>query len=291
MQYFFIKRALTYRFYYIISQLIKSKKFLIAVGGEPLIPKINGSNFIITSDEAFDLECLPKSILIMGGGYIAVEFASIFNGLGVDTTICVRGDRILRGFDQECVNFLVNEMKKKGVKFIFNDSPSSVSSCENINDEEYKVQFKNKEKKFSKVMAAIGRKPKIKKLNIENANIDLSMNGSIVVDDFFQTSNKNIFAIGDVIDKVQLTPVAINEAVNLIRNLTTKVNRHFNYNNIPTAIFSNPNMATIGVSEEFHSEKFKEIDVYVSEFRPLKLTLSKSSEYLVIKNIDFKLIL
>ena len=267
------------------GNIIKSKKFLIAVGGEPLIPKIKGSNFIITSDEAFDLECLPKSILIMGGGYIAVEFASIFNGLGVDTTICVRGDRILRGFDQECVNFLVNEMKKKGVKFIFNDSPSSVSSCENINDEEYKVQFKNKEKKFSKVMAAIGRKPKIKKLNIENANIDLSMNGSIVVDDFFQTSNKNIFAIGDVIDKVQLTPVAINEAVNLIRNLTTKVNRHFNYNNIPTAIFSNPNMATIGVSEEFHSEKFKEIDVYVSEFRPLKLTLSKSSERVFIKLI------
>ncbi|MDC3091777.1 glutathione-disulfide reductase [Rickettsiales bacterium] len=267
------------------GNIIKSKKFLIAVGGEPLIPKIKGYNYIITSDEAFDLECLPNSILIMGGGYIAVEFASIFNGLGVDTTICVRGDRVLRGFDQECVDFLVNEMKKKGVKFIFNNSPSSVSCCENTSVEEYEVQFKNKVKKFSKVMAAIGRKPKSKKLKIENASIDLSTNGSIVVDDFFQTSNKNIFAIGDVIDRLQLTPVAINEAVNLIRNLTKKVNHHFNYKNIPTAIFSNPNMATIGISEESALEKHKEIDVYVSEFRPLKLTLSKSNEKVFIKLI------
>ena len=265
--------------------IIKSKKFLIAVGGEPIVPNIKGSEFIITSDEAFDLESLPSSILIMGGGYIAVEFASIFNGLGVETTISVRGDRVLRGFDEECVNFLVNEMKKKGIKFIFNNSPTAISHSKVSNNKEFNVQFKNDTYQFSKVMAAIGRRPMIKNLGVDKAGIDLASNKSIIVDESFQTSNKNIYAIGDVIDKVQLTPVAINEAIILIKNLTKNQGSTFKYKNIPTAIFSNPNMATVGMSEESALEKFKEIDVYVSEFKPLKLTLSKSNEKVFIKLI------
>ena len=265
--------------------IIKSKKFLIAVGGEPIVPNIKGSEFIITSDEAFDLESLPSSILIMGGGYIAVEFASIFNGLGVETTISVRGDKVLRGFDEECVNFLVNEMKKKGIKFIFNNSPIAISRSKVSNDKEFNVQFKDDTYQFSRVMAAIGRKPMIKNLGVDKAGIDLASNKSIIVDESFQTSNKNIYAIGDVIDKVQLTPVAINEAIILIKNLTKNQGSTFKYKNIPTAIFSNPNMATVGMSEESALEKFKEIDVYVSEFKPLKLTLSKSNEKVFIKLI------
>ena len=265
--------------------IIKSKKFLIAVGGEPIVPNIKGSEFIITSDEAFDLESLPSSILIMGGGYIAVEFASILNGLGVETTISVRGDKVLRGFDEECVNFLVNEMKKKGIKFIFNNSPIAISRSKVSNDKEFNVQFKDDTYQFSRVMAAIGRKPMIKNLGVDKAGIDLASNKSIIVDESFQTSNKNIYAIGDVIDKVQLTPVAINEAIILIKNLTKNQCSTFKYKNIPTAIFSNPNMATVGMSEESALEKFKEIDVYVSEFKPLKLTLSKSNEKVFIKLI------
>ena len=265
--------------------IIKSKKFLIAVGGEPIVPNIKGSEFIITSDEAFDLESLPSSILIMGGGYIAVEFASILNGLGVETTISVRGDKVLRGFDEECVNFLVNEMKKKGIKFIFNNSPIAISRSKVSNDKEFNVQFKDDTYQFSRVMAAIGRKPMIKNLGVDKAGIDLASNKSIIVDESFQTSNKNIYAIGDVIDKVQLTPVAINEAIILIKNLTKNQGSTFKYKNIPTAIFSNPNMATVGMSEESALEKFKEIDVYVSEFKPLKLTLSKSNEKVFIKLI------
>ena len=265
--------------------IIKSKKFLIAVGGEPIVPNIKGSEFIITSDEAFDLESLPSSILIMGGGYIAVEFASILNGLGVETTISVRGDKVLRGFDEECVNFLVNEMKKKGIKFIFNNSPIAISRSKVSNDKEFNVQFKDDTYQFSRVMAAIGRKPMIKNLGVDKAGIDLASNKSIIVDESFQTSNKNIYAIGDVIDKVQLTPVAINEAIILIKNLTKNQGSTFKYKNIPTAIFSNPNMATVGMSEESALEKFKEIDVYISEFRPLKLTLSKSDEKVFIKLI------
>ena len=265
--------------------IIKSKKFLIAVGGEPIVPNIKGSEFIITSDEAFDIESLPSSILIMGGGYIAVEFASIFNGLGVETTVSVRGDKILRGFDEECVSFLVNEMKKKGIKFIFNNSPIAISHSKVSNDKQFNVQFKDDTYQFSKVMAAIGRRPMIKDLGAEKAGIDLTSKKSIIVDEFFQTSNKNIYAIGDVIDKVQLTPVAINEAIILIKNLTKNQGFTFKYRNIPTAIFSNPNMATVGMSEESALEKFKEIDVYISEFRPLKLTLSKSDEKVFIKLI------
>lgn len=265
--------------------IIKSKKFLISVGGKPLVPDIKGSEYIITSDEAFDLEKLPSSILIMGGGYIAVEFASIFNGLGVETTICVRGDRVLRGFDEECVNFLINEMKKKGIKFIFNNSPIAVTCSQTENDKRFNVQFKDDTYQFSKVMAAIGRRPMIENLGTGKADISLSSNKSIIVDEFFQTSNKNIFAIGDVIDKVQLTPVAINEAIILIKNLTKNENHTFKYENIPTAIFSNPNMATVGMSEKSALEKFKEIDIYVSEFRPLKLTLSESNEKVFIKLI------
>ena len=147
------------------------------------------------------------------------------------------------------------------------------------------MQYKDNTYQFSKVMAAIGRKAMIKNLGVEKAGIDLTSNKSVVVDEFFQTSNKNIYAIGDVIDKVQLTPVAINEAIILIKNLTKNQGSTFKYKNIPTAIFSNPNMATVGMSEESALEKFKEIDVYVSEFKPLKLTLSKSNEKVFIKLI------
>ena len=263
------------------GKIINARNILIAVGGEPVLPKFKGAEHIITSDEAFDLEELPKSILIMGGGYIAVEFASIFNGLGVDTTICVRSDRVLRGFDEQSVDFLINEMKKKGINFLFNMSPKEINAKNGI----HSVRFEDKNINFGQVMAAIGRNPKTEKLGIENTDVKLTKNGSIEVNNYYQTSSKNIYAIGDVIDKIQLTPVAINEAMVLIKNLTNKNKNFVNYENVPTAIFSNPNMATVGLSEELAKKKYKEIDIYVTDFKPLKLTLSDIDERVFVKLI------
>ncbi|MAY91237.1 MAG: glutathione-disulfide reductase [Rickettsiales bacterium] len=260
---------------------INAKNILISVGGEPVIPEIKGSNSIITSDEAFDLKKLPKNILIMGGGYIAVEFASIFNGLGVDTTICIRSNTILRGFDEQTVLFLKDEMEKKGIKFLFESTPKEITKKNEI----YSVDINNKEYNFEVVMAAIGRKSNTKKLKLEKTDIKTNENGSIIVNDYFETSSKNIFAIGDVIDRVQLTPVAINEAVYFIKNLEQTNKDVFKYKNIPTAIFSNPNMATVGLSEELARKKYETIDVYVSEFKPLKFTLSNINERVFIKLI------
>ena len=260
---------------------INAKNILISVGGEPVIPEIKGSNSIITSDEAFDLKKLPKNILIMGGGYIAVEFASIFNGLGVDTTICIRSNTILRGFDEQTVLFLKDEMEKKGIKFLFESTPKEITKKNEI----YSVDINNKEYNFEVVMAATGRKSNTKKLKLEKTDIKTNENGSIIVNDYFETSSKNIFAIGDVIDRVQLTPVAINEAVYFIKNLEQTNKDVFKYKNIPTAIFSNPNMATVGLSEELARKKYETIDVYVSEFKPLKFTLSNINERVFIKLI------
>ncbi len=260
---------------------VSADKIIIAVGGTPVIPDIEGSEHIISSDEAFDIKRLPNKILIIGGGYIALEFASIFNGLGVDTTICIRSDKILRDFDTEVALFLKAEMEKKGIKFIHNSNLSQIVK----NSEQLCVKINNENFKFDVVMAATGRKSNLDLLNIKNTDIKLNKNQSIIVDDFFETSSKDIYAIGDVIDRVQLTPVAIAEAMTLISNIFEKKNKSFDYNYIPTAIFANPNMASVGLSEEQASKKFDEIEVYISKFRPLKYSLSKHNEKVLIKLI------
>ena len=267
------------------NKIIYSKKFLIAVGTKPRKLDFLASNEIITSDEAFDLKNLPKSILILGGGYIAVEFASIFNGLGVDTTICIRGKKILKGFDDDVVEHLMNNMKDKGVKFITGEFPNEIRKERNV----FFANFKKlNTKKFHLVMEAVGREANVEKLNVKAAKIKLSKNSSIIVDDYFQTSNKNIYAIGDVIDRIQLTPVAIAEAMTLVQNLKMKKKEKFNYNNIPTAVFSNPNFASVGYTEAEAKKKFKNIEVYRSNFRPLKLSLSDVKEKIFLKLITNK---
>ena len=267
------------------NKIIYSKKFLIAVGTKPRKLDFLASNEIITSDEAFDLKNLPKSILILGGGYIAVEFASIFNGLGVDTTICIRGKKILKGFDDDVVEHLMNNMKDKGVKFITGEFPNEIRKERNV----FFANFKKlNTKKFHLVMEAVGREANVEKLNVKAAKIKLSKNSSIIVDDYFQTSNKNIYAIGDVIDRIQLTPVAIAEAMTLVQNLKMQKKEKFHYNNIPTAVFSNPNFASVGYTEAEAKKKFKNIEVYRSNFRPLKLSLSDVKEKIFLKLITNK---
>merc|ERR1711991_99966 len=174
------------------NKIIYSKKFLIAVGTKPRRLNFFASDQIINSDEAFDLKKLPKSIMILGGGYIAVEFASIFNGLGVDTTICIRGKKILKGFDDDIVDHLMNNMKEKGVKFITGEFPSEIRKENSL----FEVNFKKaKIKKFDLVMEAVGREANVESLNVQAAKIKTSKNSSIIVNDYFQTSTKKIYAI------------------------------------------------------------------------------------------------
>ncbi len=263
------------------NTLIKSKYFLIAVGGKPKIPEIIGNEFAINSDQVFDLKKLPKKILIFGGGYVAVEFASIFNGLGVKTAICLRGKEILRGFDKECTDFLTDQMKKKGIDFFINCKVEKIKKSKG----NLLINLLNKEHTFDMVMFATGRQSNTETLGIDKTNIKLTSNKSIKVNKFYQTSVKNIFAIGDVIDKVQLTPVAISEAKVLISNLVDKKKSVLNYKNIPTAIFSDPNMATVGLSEAEAKAKFKKIEVFTTQFKPLKYTTSNFEDRVFIKLI------
>ncbi len=261
---------------------ISSKKFLIAVGTKPKKLKFSANDEIITSDDAFDLKELPKKILILGGGYIAVEFASIFNGLGVDTTVCIRGKKILKDFDDEISSILMEQMSFKGVKFITENFPNEISFSRNF----FTVDFgRNNNFKYDLVFQALGREPNLDKLNIDNTKITRSSDGSIVVNDYFRTSKKNVYAIGDIINRIQLTPVAISEAMNLIDNFSRKNKIKFKYENIPTAVFSNPNLATVGLTEKQAKKKYKKIAVFKSNFKPLKHSLSDSKERVFIKLI------
>ncbi len=258
---------------------IKSKNILIAVGTKPRRLEIFNNSNLISSDEAFNLKKLPKSILILGGGYIAVEFASIFNGLGVKTSLCIRGERILKDFDKEVSEFLMKQMEHKGVKFIFKDFPKKI-----IHEKyQYNVFFKEKIKRYETVMEAVGRVPNLKKLNPNKAKIKLTKNGAIKIDEYFKTSVNNVYAIGDVVDKIQLTPVAIREAMNFVDNLKSRVKKKFNYKNIPTAVFSTPNYSFIGYTENEARRSFKKINVYKSQFKSLKFSLSNLNEKVFIK--------
>ena len=268
------------------SMIINSKKFLIAVGTKPKKLNFNASKNIITSDDAFDIKKLPNKILILGGGYIAVEFASIFKGLGVDVTISIRSKNILKGFDDDVVDRLTNSMKEKGIKFINETFPTDIS----FKNKNFYVSFKKgSTQKYDLVMEALGRVPNTESLNLKAAKVKVSKNNSIIVNNHFKTSNKNLFAIGDVIDRVQLTPVAIAEAMNLVENMFRKTKKKFHYNNIPSAVFSNPNYAFVGLTEADARKKYKKIEVFTSSFRPLKLSLSKLNEKVFIKLIVNKL--
>ena len=193
--------------------------------------------------------------------------------MGVDTTVCLRSNVILRGFDSEISEFLYKSMEEKGIKFLFNEIPKRIFKTKN----KFLVEFKNQKREFGQVMSAIGRAPFIDNLNIKNTKVKITKRGDIIVNDYYETHHKNIFAIGDVINRVQLTPVAIAEAMNLVNNLK-KGKKKLNYNNIPTAVFSNPNVATVGLSENEARLKFKKIKIFKSTFKPLKLSLGNFKE-------------
>jgi glutathione reductase (NADPH) len=261
-----------------------AKNILIATGSWPNLDEIPGKEHIITSNELFHLSELPKSILIAGGGYIAVELAGILNGLGVDVTLIYRGELFLRGFDEEVRRLLLEEMKQKGVKFILGNTIKEIKKTSLGLQVVFRKEGQS-QLSFEKVLFAIGRNPNTKGLGLEDVGVELSAKGGVKVDDYFQTNVPSIYAIGDVIDRVMLTPVALAEGMALTKNLFKGEKNKVDYDNIPTAIFSDPPIGTVGLTEEAAREKYGDVEVYTSRSKPLKLSLSSSTEKAFFKLI------
>ena len=248
-----------------------AKNILIAVGGWPFIPDIPGRDLAISSNELFYLDTLPKHAVVVGGGYIATEFAGILHGLGVDVEQIYRRDLFLRGFDTEIREQLAEEMTIKGVKLRFNENVTAIAE----QDGQYLLTLESGESLLTdKVLYATGRKPLLDGLGLENTKVTLNDKGYIAVNEGFQTAEPSIYAVGDVTGGMELTPVALAEGMNLAKRLFKGDNTVLDYSFIPTAIFSQPNLATVGFSEEEARERFADIAVYTSRFTHLKHTLS-----------------
>ncbi len=264
---------------------ITAERILIATGGTPFIPNIPGANeHGITSDDIFYIDEQPKSLVIAGVGYIGLEFASIFNDLGTDVHVIYRRDQILNdGFDGDVRTYLFEEMSKKGINFY----PETTINKVEKQDSRIHVQLSsNKTLTCDKILFATGRSPNTNGLNLQEVSIETNDKGAIIVNDEEQTSVPSIHAIGDVIDRVALTPVALAEGHALVDRLYDKQNRHVSYENIPSAVFTSPNIGTVGLTEEQAKEKFgDDIDVYVSSFRAMKMILANNEERSLMKLI------
>ena len=262
------------------GRIIKAKHILIATGGWPAKPNIPGIEHAITSNEAFHLPSLPKRILIVGGGYIAVEFAGIFNGLGSHVTQLYRGEQILRGFDNDIRDFLHQEMEKKGISIRLGTDAVKIEK-----KKELEVSLNDGTTlNCDAIMYATGRKPKTEVLGLEGCGIKVDDIGAIRVDEYSQTTHKNIYAIGDCTNRLNLTPVAIREAMCFVDTVYNNRPSKMDYENIASAVFSHPPIGTIGLSEE-EARKNAEVQIYKTSFRPLKHTLSGRDERTMMKLI------
>ena len=264
------------------GQTITADKILVATGGWPSVPDVPGKEHAITSNEAFFLEDLPKRCIIVGGGYIAVEFAGILHGYGAHITQLYRGDLFLRGFDQDLRSHLAGEMKKQGIDLRFN---ANIASIDKTGDVLVATLEDGSTIEADAVMYATGRSPNTRTIGLEEIRVEMKRDGSIIVDDHFQTSVPNIYALGDVIDRYQLTPVAISEAMVLSANLFDGKDYSMDYADIPTAIFSHPNIGTVGLTEEAARQQFGDVDIYRSIFKPMKHTLTGRDEQILMKLI------
>ena len=259
---------------------VRAKTILIATGGHPMIPKLPGSEHFISSNECFQLEQLPQSIIIVGAGYIGMEFASIFAGLGVKVTVLHRGDQVLRNFDADLRDGLAESMRKHGIDIRINTDIARIDK----EAEGYRVHCKNGDSlRAGLVMAATGRLPNTMGLGLDRAGVDLGWNGHVVVDEFSRSSADNIYAVGDVTDRVNLTPVAIHEATAFADTVFNDMATPVDHPMIPTALFSDPEIGTVGLSEESAREMGHVVDIYKIAFRPLKYTLAGREEKMLLK--------
>lgn len=263
--------------------VVSTEKILIATGGWPTIPVFPGNEHVITSNEVFFLETLPKRSLIVGGGYIAVEFAGIFAGLGVESHLSYRGPLFLRGFDQDVRTVVADELEKKGIHLHFN---TVVEKIEKQSDGSLLVTLVDGDiLEVDLVLCATGRAPNVTDIGLENVAVEQGENGKILVDDEFRTSVPNIFSLGDVTDKIQLTPVAIKEAMAFAQTQFLNQPTEMDYDDIATAVFCQPNIGTVGLIEADARALYGEVDIYLSSFKAMKHTLSGSDERSMMKII------
>ena len=264
------------------GQRHSAKHILIATGGWPQIPQIPGHEHAISSNEAFFLKELPKRVLVVGGGYIAVEFAGIFHGLGAKTSLLYRGEMFLRGFDGAVRKHLHEELTKRGMDVQFN---ADIARIDKQPDGSLKATLKDGSELITDcVFYATGRRPMLDNLGLENTGVTLDKRGFVEVDDLYQSAEPSILAIGDVIGRVQLTPVALAEGMAVARRLfKPEQYRAVDYNMIPTAVFSLPNIGTVGLSEEQAIEDGHKVQIFESSFRPMKLTLTECQERTLMK--------
>ncbi len=264
------------------GRTIRARIILVATGATPnLDPALPGVEHAITSNEAFHLPQLPERVVVAGGGYIAVEFAGIFNGLGVDTTLVYRGDQILRGFDDDVRAGLAAEMKKKGITLVLGQVFTRI---ERAADGTLRAGLTGGDTlETDAVMFAIGRKPNTAHLGLEHAGVDFTAEGAIKVDAYSRTSVENIYAVGDVTNRVNLTPVAIREGHAFADTLFGGKPTAVDHATIPSAVFSQPEIGTVGLTEAQARARFPEIDIYKTNFRPMRHSLSGRDERMLMK--------
>ena len=259
-----------------------AQTILIATGGHPVFPPGHGWEHAISSNEAFHLDQLPARALVYGGGYIAVEFTGIFNGLGTQVTQVYRGPQILRGFDDDVRNTLAGELVKKGIKLIVETTIDRIDETPpgllvHLSD--------GTTVETDLVLAATGRRPNTENLGLEAAGVELTEAGAVKVDGYGRTSQANVYAVGDVTDRINLTPVAIQEAMAFVDTVYLNRPRTMDHSDVPSAVFSQPPVATVGLSELQARETYGALDLYRSTFRPLKHTLSGRDELTMMKLI------
>jgi glutathione reductase (NADPH) len=265
------------------GERVRAAYVLICTGGKPSYgDEIPGIEHAISSNEAFHLTEFPRRIVIQGGGYIALEFATIFAGLGSSVTVVYRGENILRGFDDEVRSHLRAELEKRGIRVV---TGRTIAAIENLG-QHYTAKLSNgNHVTADRVMFAIGRAPNVHKLGLEKVGVDLAKNGGIVVDEYSRTSVSNIYAVGDVTNRINLTPVAIREGQAFADTMFGGKPTIVDHTNVPTAVFSEPEVGVVGLTEAEARSQLVQTDVYKSMFRPLKATLSGRDTTVMLKLI------
>ena len=258
-----------------------ARKILIATGGRPFRPDIPGIENALVSDDIFNLEKLPKSIAIIGGGYIACEMASIMNGFGVNTKLIYRGDQILRGFDKEIRDHVAEEMVRSGVSISLNADVTKI----NVTASGLELTDPNDETEtFDKVLAATGRRPNSDDLGLDDAGIQIGQTGEILVDDYSKSSSSSVYAIGDVTNRSNLTPIAIREAMSFIETVFRDTPQKLDYRFIPTAVFTTPEVGTVGLTEE-EAAQYGPLAIYTTKFKSMRESFAGREDRIFMKLI------
>lgn len=265
------------------GKLYSARHILISVGGRPFLPDIPGKEYAIDSDAALDLPSRPEKIAIVGGGYIALEFAGIFNGLTSEVHVFIRQKKVLRGFDEEIRDFVAEQMSLRGIEFHTEESPQAI-----LKSADGSLSLKTNKGTvdgFSHVMFATGRRPNTKNMGLEEVGVKLAKSGAILVDEYSRTSVDSIWAVGDVTDRMNLTPVALMEGGAFAKTVFGNEPTKPDYRAVPSAVFSQPPIGTVGLTEEKAIQEYEDLDIYTANFRPLKATLSGLPDRVFMKII------